>query len=280
MIRYDVHTHAFHPKIAAKALDQLQGHYGIPAAGSGHIEDLLQRIHAAGLDRAVVHNAATTPDQVIPANNWAIELEHQYEQVIAFGTVHPDFDRWPEQLERLAAAGIVGIKLHPDFQGIALDDPCMRPIFEALQGRFICMVHVGDNVPPAQNPSSPRKIAAVHAQFPELTLIAAHFGGYLHWEEVLTDLAGLDIYLDTSSALPFLPQTQLEAIVRRHSWERILFGSDYPLFDPGEELALLQSRLALSTAQLERLWQNTADLFAPGRPCGQNTPQPNETHAL
>ena len=262
MIRCDVHTHAFHPKIADKVLAQLEAHYGLPAVGNGRIEDLLQRIRAAGLDQVVVHNAATSPDQVIPANNWAIALQRRYPEVIAFGTVHPDFPRWPEQLDRLAAAGIAGIKLHPDFQGIGLDDPRMGPIFEALEGRFICMLHVGDTLPPERNPSSPGKVANVHRNFPGLTLIAAHFGGYLHWDEVITHLAGNNVYLDTSSALPFIPQEQLETIVSRHPRERLLFGSDYPLFDPGQETALLNSRLQFREQEWEQLWRNAAELFA------------------
>ena len=34
----------------------------------------------------------------------------------AFGTLHPGYEAWESQLERLKAAGIRGLKLHPDFQ--------------------------------------------------------------------------------------------------------------------------------------------------------------------
>jgi predicted TIM-barrel fold metal-dependent hydrolase len=59
------------------------------------------------------------------------------------------------------------------------------------------------------------------------------------------------VYIDTSSTLAFVDDATLRAIYDRHPKERILFGSDYPLFDPGEEKKALQARLGLSDADLE-----------------------------
>ena len=70
----DTHTHVFHPKIAEKAINQLHTHYGIKPQGTGVLDDLLARATRAGVDRVVVHTAATDPSQVIPANNWAIDM--------------------------------------------------------------------------------------------------------------------------------------------------------------------------------------------------------------
>ena len=69
--RVDVHTHAFHPKIAAKVLRQLEAHYRIPPVGTGLWEDLQPRLARCHISRAFVHSAATAPEQVIPANRWA-----------------------------------------------------------------------------------------------------------------------------------------------------------------------------------------------------------------
>ncbi len=258
---YDVHTHAFHPKIVHKVLDQLSDHYGLPATGTGVAGDLIDRIHRAGIDRAVVHTAATSPDQVIPANNWAIDLNQRYDELIGFGSIHPGFDRWEWSLDRLEQAGICGIKLHPDFQGYAMDDPAMMPIYEAMSGRFVVMIHIGDRNPPGSNPTDPYKVKRLHEQFPDLQIIAAHMGGFMHWKWVLDGLAGTDIYIDTSSTLSLIDDATLHEIVRRHPRERILFGSDYPLFDPGAEMAELQRRLRFTDAELEQVMTNAHTLF-------------------
>ena len=258
----DIHTHAYHPKIADKVLAQLEGHYGIAPVGTGKIDDLLARAKRAGLDKVVVHNAATAPAQVIPANNWAISIHRDYPEVISFGTLHPEYPDFEGELDRLAKAGIRGIKLHADFQGFRLDDRRLWPIFEALSGRFAVMLHVGDRLPPEENNSCPAKVAAILEDFPELTVIAAHMGGYLHWQYALEYLIGKNVYIDTSSSLSFLDDATLHRIVDGHPRDRILFGSDYPLFDPGDELELLRRRLSLGDTELEQILSTGASLFS------------------
>lgn len=257
----DIHTHAFHPKIADKVLSQLAAHYGIEAVGSGLVEDLLERLDRAGIERAAVHSAATAPAQVVPANNWAIELARTSPRLIPFGTIHPGYADFEREFDRLSRAGVKGIKLHADFQGFRLDDPALGPILEAASGRFVALFHVGDRLPPELNPSCPAKLAAIRREFPGLSIVAAHLGGYLHWAEALEHLAGTDVYLDTSSSLPFIDPGLLGAILDRHPPERVLFGSDYPLFDPGRELENLTGALRLSSAAVERLLTSGEALF-------------------
>ncbi len=257
-MRIDIHTHAFHPKIADKVLAQLSEHYGIVPVGSGLAGDLLERLDRAGLDGCVVHSAATAASQVIPANNWAIELQRSHSRITAFGTLHPDFEGWEAQLDRLEENGIRGIKLHPDFQGFALDDPRLDPMFEAMRGRFAAMIHVGDRLPPEKNPSCPFKFMRIHERHPELRLIAAHLGGYLHWTWALECLIGHEVFIDSSSSAHAMDMNDLAAIFARHPREYILFGSDYPLFDPAREAERLAQTAHLSDTEILDLQHNAA----------------------
>lgn len=257
----DIHTHAFHPKIAHKVLEQLQGHYAISPVGTGIVEDLLPRLKKAGIERAAVHSAATKPDQVLPANNWAITMQKKYPELVSFGTIHPGYEHWEKELERLEKAGIKGLKIHPDFQGFSMTDKRLAPIYETIGTRFVIMLHVGDRKPPEDNPSSPQKVAELIRNFPKLTVIAAHLGGFQHWQYVVEHLAGKNVYIDTSSSLTMIPERDLQAIFKAHPRERILFGSDYPLFDPEEELTLLQKRMHLSVKELDELLTNADKLL-------------------
>jgi len=254
----DVHTHAFHPKIADKVLRQLEEHYGIHGIGSGLIEDLLHRARKAGLERVVVHSAATAAAQVIPANNFALAMKEAHPSVIPFGTIHPDFTEWEAQLERLYQRGIKGLKLHPEFQSFRLDDPRLYPIFEAAADRFLFMIHVGDDLPPDQNASCPYKIARLLDMFPKARIISAHMGGLKHWSHALESTIGRDMYIDTSSSLDFISDEELRAIWKKHPRDRILFGSDYPLYDPGAEMQKLQTRLLLTDSEMDDLLGNAA----------------------
>ena len=257
----DTHCHVFHPKIAEKALTQLEGHYGIRPRGTGVLDDLLMRADRAGIGRMVVHTAATDPSQVIPANNWALDLMRQSSRITAFGTLHPDYDEPDKELDRLAQAGVVGLKFHPDFQGFFLDDPKFYALMERIGSRFQLMIHVGDRLPPDQNPSCPRKLARLRRAFPGPVMIAAHLGGYLHWNYAVEHLAGLDVYMDTSSSLRVIPGHTLRALMARHPVERLLFGSDYPLFDPGDEMELIRQRLVPLGVKLPDLLAAGTKLF-------------------
>lgn len=257
----DIHTHAFHPKVAEKVVRQLEEHYRLAPIGSGLIEDLIIRLDRAGITHAAVHTAATKADQVIPANKWALFIQQEYPCIFPFGTFHPDFTDWEKELQKLKLAGIKGIKLHPDFQGFHLDDPRLEPIFEEIGDRFLLMIHIGDRLPPEKNPSSPHKLAALLKNFPRLRVIAAHLGGYLHWQYVVENLAGKDLYLDTSSSLMAISDRHLFDILDHHPRDKILFGSDYPLFDPLEEIQRLKKRLRLSSGEIDALLNNAKPLL-------------------
>ena len=263
----DIHTHAFHPKIAHKAVDHLNSFYSITCSGDGTIANLLEREQEAGLEKCVVLCAATAPAQVIPANNYAISLQREHpEQVIAFGTVHPAYENWEKELARLKAAGIRGIKLHPDFQSFWLDDPRLLPIFEAAQKDFVFEIHIGDRTTPDKNPSCPYKLASIMRQFPSIRIIAAHFGGYRMWSHALEVFSGNsfeNLWFDTSSTTPFATPELAHKLLNTFPRERILFGTDWPLYDPVEELQRLQTLGGLSDSEMEVIMSNASALLAP-----------------
>ncbi|MBG0789605.1 MAG: amidohydrolase family protein [Desulfovibrionaceae bacterium] len=261
-MRIDVHAHAFHPKIAHKVIVQLEGHYGIHPVGTGKADDLISRLDKAGLDKAVVLTAATSPDQVVPANNWAIGLKKSEPRFIPFGTVHPDYEHIEEELDRLEENGIKGLKFHPDFQGYRMDDESLYQVMEMIGDRFVCMFHVGDTLPPDRNPSCPKKMAALRKAFPGPVMIAAHMGGYRHWEYVRENLSGTDVYVDCSSVMDFLDDGQLTRLFKSYDREHILFGSDYPLYDADSEIRTVTRRLGLTQSQVDGLLSRAGELLS------------------
>lgn len=74
----DIHTHAFHPKIARHAVEHLNEAYQLDCVGEGTIADLLLREKRSGIGRCVVLCAATTPGQVVPANDYAVTLQREH----------------------------------------------------------------------------------------------------------------------------------------------------------------------------------------------------------
>jgi predicted TIM-barrel fold metal-dependent hydrolase len=256
----DCHTHVFPTKIAPRMTASIARDLGRDPAGDGSVENLLAHLDQAGLRQAVCFTAALRPDQMIPANSWMLSLRKSQSRLIPLGTVHPDHPAWESELVRLEESSIRGLKLHPDLSGIPLDSPRWNRVWEAAQGRFVVMLHMGPIAKGGKTLSRPRDLATILRNFPRLEVIAAHLGGLYLWEEALEHLAGKNVFMDTSCCPRLIDEQAFAAIVRRHDPERILFGSDYPLFAPREECARLSSLLATVGASAERVLGNGSRL--------------------
>ena len=93
-------------------------------------------------------------------------------------------------------------------------------------------------------------------EVPNLQLICAHLGGWTTWERAAAELIGADVWVDTSSSLYALDAPTAVSIIRGYGVERVLFGSDYPMWTPGEEVARFL-RLPLTDDEREKiLWGN------------------------
>ena len=84
------------------------------------------------------------------------------------------------------------------------------------------------------------------------------------WEHALIALGQpryKKLWLDTSSVTPFVHAWELRHLLRAFPADRLLFGSDWPLYDPLEALERLQGMSGLSSAELDRLLTNAAALL-------------------
>ena len=121
----DFHTHTFPDQIAAAAIARLSNRAHIPAYSSGTAGGLLLAERAAGVDRSIILPVATKPEQVHHINDAAAtHNEHAFvTNMFSFACIHPDYADWKQELDRIAARNMRGIKLHPAYQQTDLDDP-------------------------------------------------------------------------------------------------------------------------------------------------------------
>ncbi|MBQ2766459.1 MAG: amidohydrolase family protein [Clostridia bacterium] len=246
----DFHTHCFPDALAPRAMASLaatSAPWGLVPLTDGTVAGTEAYLRTAGVDRAVVCNIATNARQQSKVNDFAIALNQSSRMLTALGSVHPESDCITAELDRLQAAGIRGIKIHPDYVGIEVDDPRFSPIFAgcAERGMFV-ITHAGfDPISPKHIHASPSMLRRVLDRHPSLTLIAAHVGGMHECEEVLEHLVGTKIFIDTSMA-QIMGSDPAEAplvkqILTEHDPGRILFGSDLPWTNPREALAFTHS---------------------------------------
>lgn len=226
----DFHAHAFPEKIAEKAALNLKDYYHMPLVSKGHFSTLLEKAETANIDKLVIHSVATKPTQVEASNDFAHLLMQKYpDRLIGFGTIHPDYENYKEELVRVKKLGLKGIKLHADFQQFNLDDKKMLPIYEQIIKLDLpILFHMGDRT---LDYTHPKRLSWLLEKYPEMTAIGAHLGGVFMWDESIEYLVGKNLYMDTSSTLHALSPEKFMYIIRKHGVDKILFGTDYPLSD-------------------------------------------------
>lgn len=244
----DFHAHIYPEKIAAKASKAIGDFYNTTMDHVGSSEGLIESGKKIGVTKYVVHSAATTEKQVESINDFIISETQKHSEFIGFGTMHPDYANFEEELKRINKAGLKGIKLHPDFQKFEIDSTKMDGIYEVLaELKMPVLFHAGDA---RFSYSGPERIARVMEKFPKLLIVAAHFGGYTEWEKATEYLVGKNVYFDTSSTLWKLPVEKANEMMKKHGIEKMLFGSDYPMWDHEGELARF-NKLDLSAEERE-----------------------------
>jgi predicted TIM-barrel fold metal-dependent hydrolase len=257
----DIHTHIFPDRIAQKAARSVGKFYDMPARCDGSLAGALREMDRAGVGRFAVHSVATAPAQVASINAFLLGLRGEHpDRILPFAAMHPDMPDLDRAVDEIVAQGFYGVKIHPDIQGFRVDDPRALALIGAVAGRLPMLIHAGDH---RYDNSNPARIARVLDMFPSLTAILAHLGGWSEWEQAMeSDLVGRrNVYVDTSSSLYAIKPARAAQIIRTFGADRVLFGTDYPMWTATEEL---ERFCALDLTQDEReaiLYQNAEALF-------------------
>ncbi len=252
----DFHTHIYPDPIAPKAVEGLKAYSGLFPKGDGTLSSLLAIGQKAGISHFVINSVATKAHQVVPINSFLAECVKSHPNCYAFGTLHPDLSQaaLTEEIARIQALGLKGVKLHPDNVGVTADSEGMMRICQSLAGKLPVLMHCGDY---RNDLSHPRRVAAILDAFPDLTLVAAHLGGWPIFDYALEYLEHRNCYLDISSSIMFLGPRRSKELVRIYGADRILFGSDYPIFDPAQSLAEFLS-LGLTKQENQKILYDNA----------------------
>ena len=246
----DFHAHIYPPKIAEKASLSTGEFYRITPAHSGTGEDLLSVGKTAGISEFVLLPVATKPQQVHHINQFILdEVKSHRDEFHGFGTLHPDSENILAETDFIIKSGLQGIKLHPDTQRFNMDDRRLFEVFDNIQGKIPLLVHCGDR---RFDYSHPRRLKNIIDNFPHLQVIAAHLGGWSLFEEGFEILKDTDCYLDISSTMMFLSPEQVTKYIHGYGAERILFGTDFPLWSPVDEVSRF-GKLHLTENEFERI---------------------------
>lgn len=253
----DAHCHIYPEKIASRAVRGTDEFYGLHSYGQGLVSCMLKEEGEAGVDRFIVQSVASVPHQVRSINAFIEnEVKEHGDKLIGLGTLHPASPDLNGDIDDILTKGLHGVKLHPDIQNFAIDDPCCYPIYERCQSEGLpILMHTGDH---RFDRSNPNRLLPILRAFPRLIIVGAHLGGWSVWEEAARTLSPFsNLFVDTSSSSAFMKGEEFGRLIKAWGAERVLFGTDYPMWRADREIEALLS-LDLAAADYRAIFSENA----------------------
>ncbi len=210
-------------------------------------------------------DSETTTGLKISNDEIATLVKNSDGRLIGFGSVDPrKGDAALEEVERCAKMGMKGMKFQPITQRFSPGKKRFYPIWELCQSLgLIVIFHTGVTAIGNGSPGGRGlhlkygkpfpSIDDIGAEFPNLTIIAAHPGWPWHEELVAIARHKGNVYIDLSGWSPkYFPETTVR-YMNSIMPEKFLFGSDFPLFPPRrwlDEFAKLELKEGVRTKVL------------------------------
>ena len=205
-----------------------------------------------GIDHFIVQSVATTPKQVSSINEFiADSVKISGGKFTGLGTLHPDSENQEADINRIKELGLKGVKLHPDIQQFKIDDYRCLKIYEICEKEKLpILMHTGDS---RFDYSNPNRLVPILEIYSDLIIVGAHMGAWSLWDEAAEKLAGFkNLYVDCSSSLAYegrakhpnssidyLSCEHAKEIIQKFGTDRVLFGSDYPMWAPEKDIQAL-----------------------------------------
>jgi predicted TIM-barrel fold metal-dependent hydrolase len=257
----DSHVHLFSPKVIEN-VSQKTGlverlHLRVEGADKKiTVDKLTQTMHHAQIDTCLLL-PTDGKDGVAKTNDRYWKITRETTGVLTAGTLHPGYPDNPAEIERFKDRGIKGIKFSSFSQGFALDAPKTIDLFDRLhqenQDRNQRFFVVLDTFHEANRffgtspryTTTPERLGHLVKQYPGIPFIAAHMGGLTApFEDICNYLPpSPNLFLDTSNAAHTLDKQEFIHLLKTHGAEHVIFGTDWPWFDPAAEKALISGYL-------------------------------------
>ncbi|NQU09381.1 amidohydrolase family protein [bacterium] len=218
------------------------GGWNSATAGSGDAADIVREMDRCGITSIVATSLWSCYGEVLPGNQAVADAAAAFPgRIHGYLTLDP---KHPAEVDaQLARHGgdpsFVGVKLHCGTHRVPVADPRCAPILEYADRRgWPVLVHEEFDPGPWRD---------VCGRYPRTRFIVAHVGGGGPDHDLAIELARAcrqipNLYLDLASSRVFYGF--LEELVELAGADRILYGSDHPLFDFGFELGqVLHSEL-------------------------------------
>lgn len=182
------------------------------------LEHLSEHMEMLGIDRAVAFPPLSTPDRhpEFNAAQWIAEAVKSYPRITGYGTVRVHNGNYEGQVREIYALGLTGIKVHASVQQLDLGGSEAYKLYEACEKYDIVVdAHTGPHGYRLRHDSDPFVIDELLWEFPKLTFVIEHLGGFAFHRQMCAVIANVNrragrvrVYggLTPSNFLPVSPQ--------------------------------------------------------------------------
>jgi len=212
-------------------------------------EGVIATLDRSGIDKGVIFPLTFMP----PDGQWqkmndltASYVKKYPDRLIGFAIINPnDVEGSVKELNRCKSElGFKGLKMHPSMQEFYSNSETVFPIYKYCQDNNLpVLFHTGASL--ASHPdkfSHPVLLDDVAVKFPHLKMIVAHIGRPYYQDAGFLLRKHANVYADLCANEGRIGKTALLENVL--SWikiyadgvKRLLFSSDYPVFDPKKGL--------------------------------------------
>lgn len=277
-MKIDVHTHVFPPLFRQERSRYFSGEptfktlYDSPRARLAGVTALLQHMDEAGIDKAVIFGFPwRDADLVRQHNDYVLEAVHRYpDRLVGLGCFSPLLRGAAKETERCLDAGLAGVgelAVYGDGLTAEVSDLLEEVMAITLDHDAILLMHTNEPVGhqyPGKTPMTLGQIYGFIKRYSSNRIVLAHWGGGLPFYGLMkreVKEALKNVWFDTAAS-PYLYNPAVYAVIGDIvGFEKILFGSDYPLLSPARYFEEME-KAGLSREEIDRVsGGNAAELL-------------------
>ncbi|NLJ78586.1 MAG: amidohydrolase [Tissierellia bacterium] len=202
-------------------------------------EDIVDELDRSGVDKAVVFGFSFKDMGLCRyVNDYVMESVKKYpDRLIGYMVVSPRAQGLEREMDRCINGGLQGIgELFPHGQDFHISNPGEVGDLAnfTMERNLPIMIHTNEPVGhyyAGKTDTTPVEAYEFVANFPELEIIFAHWGGGLLFYEMMPEIRkqNKNVYYDTA-ATPYLYDKNIYKVAREIGiLDKILFATDYPL---------------------------------------------------
>lgn len=219
----------------------------------------------ANIDVAVVFGLAASRAGVHTPNQFVADFcAAAQTPTVAFTAMDPLDSNWREQLDEAIELGFRGVKLYPV---LSLFDPLSEEFDDFYRicsnNGLVLLWHMGATPSPQGrlSVSQPLVVEEVARRHPDLKQVIAHMGHPWQRDTNVVLRKHHNVFADVSASWS-RPMDGFLALVNAQEWgtvDKLLFGSDYPLWTPATALAQFRELATLRAGNLPHVLEDTVE---------------------